>query len=64
MEKQIIDYLEENFDDFEILNFGTTIIKLATKRLDKDLDNKEIKEEYNKLNDIIYSLEKILENYK
>ena len=63
-EEEIIDFIEENLDDFEILDFGTTIIKLAMNRLSADLDDKEIKAEYNKLNTVVNKLEKILENYQ
>lgn len=47
-----------------MLRLGIEILKLAKERLNNDLENLEILEEYNKLNNIIEDLEKILKNYK
>ena len=55
--------LDEYASDLEILMLGITLIKKAKDRLDKDLDNPDIKAEYDKLNNIIYQLEDIQNNY-
>lgn len=51
----------DGINDFETLRLGIEILKLAKERLNNDLENLE---EYNKLNNIIEDLEKILKNYK
>lgn len=63
MENEILNYLNDNYDDFEILNFALTVLKMATNRLDGDLNDERIKKEYDKLNDIIYQIDKITKNY-
>lgn len=55
--------IHENISDFDTLAIGTEIIKIARDRLDGDLDKKEIKEEYDKLMQIIKELNKVLDNY-
>lgn len=53
----------ENISDYDLLRLATELVRLATQRLDSDLDNKEINEEYTKLNSIINKLEEIIKNY-
>lgn len=63
------DYLDifyklgESANDYDLLKIGTEIIRLSAARLDNDLDNKKINEEYIKLKLIIESLENIINNY-
>ena len=52
-----------NANDYETLLIGTRILEIARDRLNGDLDNKEIKNEYNKLNEITKQLHKIIETY-
>ena len=63
MKNEILNYLNDNYDDFEILNFALTVLKMATNRLDGDLNDERIKKEYDELNDIIYQIDKITKNY-
>ena len=59
----IFTEITENVNDYETLLIGVEIIKLATQRLNSDLDNEEIKKEYDKLILIIKELEEIIDNY-
>lgn len=73
--REELDYkLEEYYDnifteinevcsDYETLEIGIEIIKIAKERLNSDLDNESIKNEYNKLGAIIKELEEIKNNY-
>lgn len=73
--REEIDYkLEEYYDnifteinevcsDYETLEIGIEIIKIAKERLNSDLDNESIRNEYNKLGAIIKELEEIKTNY-
>jgi len=53
----------ENISDYDLLRLATELLRLATQRLDSDLNNKEINEEYIKLKFIIEQLEQITKNY-
>lgn len=55
--------LAENISDYDMLRLGTEIIRIGASRLDGDLNNKEIYEEYIKLKYIIEQLENIIKNY-
>ena len=61
--EDIFNIVHEIMDDHEVLKLGIEIIKIATGRLDSDLNNKEILKEYILLRDIIDRLEKIDKNY-
>ena len=50
--------------DYDVLEIGTEMIKIARDRLDKDLDNKEIYTEYVFLNKIVNQLNEIMRIYK
>lgn len=50
-------------NDFDMLRIAIEFLKVATNRLDSDLDNKEIYAEYVKLCTIIEQLEKIRKTY-
>ena len=55
--------LLESINDFDLLRLSVEFLRKSTDRLDNDLDNKEINEEYIKLKFIIEQLEKIIRNY-
>lgn len=64
------DLSSGDYGDLEKLRLGTEIIKYARDVLDGDLDDKEIFEEYKKLDnickrldDICKELDNIIENY-
>lgn len=68
------DYIEEQYkyifeeincsaDDYETLLIGTRAIEIARDRLSNDLDNEKIKNEYNRLDNIIKELYKTIEGY-
>lgn len=59
----IFTTISEIVNDFETLQIGINILEIARDRLDNDLDNEKIKEEYDKLNKIIKELKDIEENY-
>ena len=73
--REEIDYkLEEYYDnifteinevcsDYETLEIGIEIIKIAKERLNSDLNKESIRNEYNKLGAIIKELEEIKTNY-
>ena len=61
--ENIFNIVHEIMDDHEVLKLGIELIKIATGRLDSDLNNKEILKEYILLRDIIERLEKIDKNY-
>jgi len=59
----IFDIIHGIVNDRETLELGIEILKIAMARLDGDLDNKEIRKEYQKLGYIIRELEEIEKNY-
>ena len=59
----IFDTIHDTMDDREVLKVGIEVLKIAMSRLDGDLDNKDIKKEYQKLGYIIRELEEIEEDY-
>lgn len=59
----MLEQLCENISDYDQLRLAVEILKFATNRLDNDLDNKKINEEYIKLKFIIEQLEKIIQEY-
>ena len=61
--ENIINDIEENFNDYDTLVIGKIIIEKAMNRLENDINNKEIKEEYIKLKNIVKQLQEIIENY-
>lgn len=61
--KDMLGNLCENISDYDELRLAVEILKLATQRLDSDLNNEKINEEYIKLRFIIEQLERIIENY-
>ena len=60
----IFTELRDAVGDRELLEIGTEIIKQSAQRLDGDLDNDVIREDYNQLVAISKNLENILDNYK
>lgn len=61
--KGMLEQLCENISDYDELRLAVEFLKFATNRLDNDLDNKKINEEYTKLKFIIEQLEKIIQEY-
>lgn len=61
--ENIINDIEENFNDYDILVVGKIIIEKAMNRLENDINNKEIRKEYIKLKNIVKQLQEIIENY-
>lgn len=59
----IFQEIHEEINDYETLQMGIEILKIAMQRLDSDLDNEKIKKEYMKLGYIIRELEEIEKNY-
>lgn len=59
----IFQEIHETINDYETLQIGIEILKIAMQRLDSDLDNKDIEKEYKKLGYIIKELEEIEKNY-
>lgn len=62
--RNIFEEIHETINDYETLEIGIEIIKIAKERLNSDLNNKEIKKEYEKLKTIIKELEDVKNNYK
>lgn len=60
---EILETIEEYYNDYDTLCLAIDILKIATNRLDKDLENLQINKEYNNLQKIIKKLETIKENY-
>jgi len=71
IEKTFNDILGENMlqnlcneiNDFDMLRLAIELLRFATARLDSDLNDKKINEEYIKLNFIIEQLERIKNTY-
>lgn len=61
--ENIFTEINDTCSDYETLEIGIEIIKIAKERLNSDLDNESIKNEYNKLGAIIKELEEIKNNY-
>lgn len=61
--ESIFDTIHDTMDDREVLKVAIEVLKIAMARLDGDLDNKDIKKEYQKLGYIIMELEEIEEDY-
>lgn len=61
--ENIINDIEENFNDYDTLVIGKIIIEKAMNRLENDINNKEIRKEYIKLKNIVKQLQEIIENY-
>ena len=59
----IFQEIHETINDYETLQIGIEILKIAMQRLDNDLNNEGIKKEYQKLGYIIRELEEIEKNY-
>ena len=59
----IFQEIHETMSDYDTLQLGIEILKIAMQRLDSDLDNEKIKKEYMKLGYIIRELEEIEKNY-
>lgn len=57
------EFLSGDVTDHDVLRLGTEIIKWSRDLLDSDLDNPQIKKEYDDLNKICNELEHILNNY-
>ena len=55
--------LDNEINDYEILRLATEFLRLSAKRLDNDLKDAKINEEYIKLKFIIEQLENIIKNY-
>ncbi len=60
----IFTELRETINDKELLEIGTEIIRQSAQRLDSDLENNIIREDYNQLVAISKNLENIIDNYK
>lgn len=61
--ESIFDTIHDTMDDREVLKVAIEVLKIAMARLDGDLNNKDIKKEYQKLGYIIRELEEIEEDY-
>lgn len=55
--------INNEISDYDILRLAVEFLRLSASRLDSDLDNKAINEEYIKLKFIIEQLENIIKNY-
>lgn len=56
---EVNDYI----NDYETLEIGIEIIKIAKERLNSDLNNESIMKEYQRLGEIIKELEEMKNNY-
>ena len=63
MYEDIFEIVDDYLNDYETLEVGIEIIKIARNRLIYDLDDIKIKNEYDKLGNILIELKLILENY-
>lgn len=63
MEEEMFNYINHELNDYDTLVLGAKIIEIAKNRLDSDLSNEKIKQEYLKLDNITKELYKIIENY-
>lgn len=61
--ENIFTEIHESISDYETLEIGIEIIKIARERLNGDLNNKAIRTEYKRLGAIIRELEEIINNY-
>ena len=55
--------LSNNVSDYDMLRIATELLIDATERLNSDLDDEKIMQEYNKLVEIILELQDIIKNY-
>lgn len=55
--------IHNSVSDLDCLLIGARIIEIAKDRLDSDLDNTDIKQEYDKLGTIVTELKQIIDNY-
>ena len=55
--------INNEISDYDITRLAVEFLRLSASRLDSDLDNKAINEEYIKLKFIIEQLENIIKNY-
>lgn len=56
--------LDNIISDYDLLRLATEFLRFAMERLDSDLSDDKIFEEYNKIGAIINQLEDIIKNYK
>lgn len=61
--ENIFAEISENCSDSDTLEIGIELIKIATTRLESDLNDKDVLETYNKLIEIIKDLKSISKNY-
>lgn len=61
--ENIFTEIGENCSDSDILEIGIELIKIATTRLESDLNDKDVLETYNRLIEIIKELESISKKY-
>lgn len=59
----MLETLCENISDYDELRLAVELLRFATERLNSDLNDKKINEEYIKLHFIIEQLEQIIKNY-
>ena len=56
-------HLDNEISDYDITRLATELLRISAKRLDSDLNDTRINEEYIKLKFIIEQLENIIKNY-
>lgn len=61
--ENIFTEISENCSDSDTLEIGIELIKIATTRLESDLNDKDVLETYNRLIEIIKELESISKKY-
>ena len=62
--KDMFETLHNTTSDYDVLELGTEILKIARDRLNGDLEDKEIYYEYRQLDDIVYRLNIMLKQYR
>ncbi len=61
--KDMLFNLDNIINDYEMLRLATEFLRIARDRLNSDLKDNKIYEEYTKINVIIKELEEIIKNY-
>lgn len=61
-DRDYFNELVEGATDLEILIIATKLLKNAQDRLNNDMENKKVIEEYNKISNICNELDNIIEN--
>lgn len=63
MGKDMFFTLDNTISDYDLIRLATELLRFESDRLDSDLNDEKILNEYNKINNIVKELEDIINNY-